>query len=52
MIFQEPKVEFVQIDLENSVISTSTGGGQRCVASQEDSTECATFAEQTPWIEE
>lgn len=48
MILQEPKVEFVSINFNDS-IATSTGGGQRCIASQEDSHDCATFEDLTPW---
>lgn len=51
MILQEPKVEFMAINFSDSIATTSsgTGGGQRCVASQEDSHECSNFEELIPW---
>jgi len=58
MLMQEPKVEFVPIDLSQTLITqsgcpdwltqTPVGGGQRCFASQEQAVECADWEEMIP----
>lgn len=48
MILQEPKVEFVALNMSES-IATSTGGGQRCVASQVDAHYCDSWDDDIPW---
>ena len=62
MVFQEPKAEFVPIDLK-TVISTAdsfchdwasqdpTGGGQRCIGTQPDADNCLDWDEMIPWSE-
>ena len=42
MIFQEPKVEFVEIDLE-SVIVTSTASGENCIGDDAQSNNCSKY---------
>ena len=51
MIFEEPKVKFVAIDLNDVIVTstTGTGGGQRCVASQEDAQSCSPSDTQFDW---
>lgn len=48
MIFQEPKVEFVQINL-NLATNYSTGGGQYCIASQPEAKYCPGWDNQVDW---
>ena len=51
MFEQEPKVEFVQIDLKETITtSNGTGGGQRCVASMEQATGCEDWVGDVPWM--
>lgn len=63
MVMQEPKVEFVPIDLSQSIIRTSdicgdwatqdpTGGGQRCVGSQRDAGNCPDWVDNIPWLDD
>ena len=50
MVFQEPKVEFVPIKLSEVIYtSPNTGGGQYCIASQEDSQYCANWVGDIDW---
>lgn len=42
MIFQEPKVEFVEIDLE-SVIVTSTASGENCLGTDAPANNCSKY---------
>ena len=55
MFLQEPKAEFVPIDFKvvtdqcASAAVQTIGGGQRCIASQEDATECEDFDSMVPW---
>ena len=49
MTMQEPKVEFEKIDVKDSVVAASIGGGQRCVSSQQDAQACADFDSSIPW---
>ncbi len=57
MFMEEPRVEFVPIDISQTPITTScpdylsqtpVGGGQRCFASQEDAMECIDWDEMIP----
>ena len=57
MYLQEPKIEFVSIDLRinaeslcpSGVVSSTAGGGQRCIASQEDAQLCDDYETNMPW---
>ena len=53
MLFQEPKVEFIQIKLNESVATVSlgfdAGGGQYCIGSMEAAIDCANWETFTPW---
>ena len=51
MYLQEPKIEFVEVSLGRDTIVTSpgTGGGQRCVGSQEDAHACDDWDTMVPW---
>lgn len=51
MILQEPKIEFVKISMGKDTILTSggAGGGQRCIASQEDAHVCDDWDSMVPW---
>ena len=59
MIMQEPKAEFVPINLRMTAESGSfcsdwetedpTGGGQRCIGSQPEAKTCPDFDSLTPW---
>lgn len=59
MFLREPRVEFIPIDLsimaeEGSicppmVVSRAAGGGQRCIASQEQGDACDDWDTMTPW---
>ena len=51
MVLQEPKVEFVSIALANMIV-TSTGGGQYCVASQENAQYCPNWNNDVDWANE
>ena len=62
MILDEPKIEFVPVNL-NGVLTeagsgcpdwqsqTPAGGGQRCIASQEEAVECEDWDTQYPWLD-
>ncbi len=60
MTFPEPKVEFVSVDQNLYKHKTSNvcfrftlesvvGGGQRCIGSQEDATNCADWVSSIPF---
>jgi len=48
MILQEPKVEFVALNLSESIV-TSSGGGQRCVGTQPESKDCEDWDTSIPY---
>lgn len=50
MILHEPEIEFIRIDFKDAIVtSPGTGGGQRCLASQEDAHDCENWDTEIPW---
>lgn len=58
MVLQEPKIEFVPIDVSQSIMAMSScpdgvveehGGGQYCIASQEDAPYCPGWVGMVDW---
>lgn len=50
MILREPKVEFVALNLSETIATlTSYGGGQRCFGSQPDANNCPGWVNQIEW---
>ena len=50
MILREPEIEFIQIDFNDLITNSDpSGGGQRCVASQEDAHDCESWETDVPW---
>lgn len=56
MIFQEPKVEFVSIELSDNIATsticntgTTSGGGQYCINSQMSAQSCPDNVQEAVW---
>lgn len=59
MVLQEPRAEFVPIDLRMSVVTESAcpswetqtpiGGGQRCIGTQIEATVCTDWSNEIPF---
>ena len=50
MILEEPRVEFVSIDLKDAIVTSGgAGGGQYCIASMEDAEYCPGWIDNVDW---